>query len=42
MMSYSTPYEAFQDAIRRYNDGKAAEDQLPLIPFHGLRHTSAR
>lgn len=41
MMSYSTPYEAFQDAIRRYNDGKAAEDQLPLIPFHGLRHTSA-
>lgn len=41
MMSYSTPYEAFQDAIRRYNDGKAAEDQLPLIPFHGLKHTSA-
>lgn len=41
MMSYSTPYEAFQDAIRRYNDGKSAEDQLPLIPFHGLRHTSA-
>ena len=41
MMSYSTPYEAFQDAIRRYNDEKAAEDQLPLIPFHGLRHTSA-
>ena len=41
MMSYSTPYEAFQDAIRRYNNGKAAGDQLPLIPFHGLRHTSA-
>lgn len=41
MMSYSTPYEAFQDAIRRYNDGRAPEQQLPLIPFHGLRHTSA-
>ena len=22
MMSYSTPYESFQDAIRRYNDGR--------------------
>lgn len=41
MMSYSTPYEAFQDAIRRYNDGRETEQQLPLIPFHGLRHTSA-
>ena len=41
MMNYSTPYEAFQDAIRRYNNGKAPEQQLPLIPFHGLRHTSA-
>ena len=41
MMNYSTPYEAFQDAIRRYNNGKAPEQQLPLILFHGLRHTSA-
>ena len=41
MMNYSTPYEAFQDAIRRYNNGKTPEQQLPLIPFHGLRHTSA-
>lgn len=41
MMSYSTPYESFQDAIRRYNDGRVPEQQLPLIPFHGLRHTSA-
>lgn len=40
-MSYSTPYQAFQDAIARHNDGKAPADQLPAIPFHGLRHTSA-
>jgi len=40
-MSYSTPYSAFRDAISRYNDGKPAADQLPMIPFHGLRHTSA-
>lgn len=41
MMSYSTPYEALQDAIKRYNDGRKPSDQLPAIPFHGLRHTSA-
>ena len=40
-MSYSTPYSAFQDAIARYNTGKPVADQLPCIPFHGLRHTSA-
>lgn len=40
-MSYSTPYQAFQDAIARHNAGKAPADQLPAIPFHGLRHTSA-
>ncbi|MDY6041283.1 MAG: tyrosine-type recombinase/integrase [Candidatus Faecousia sp.] len=40
-MSYSTPYSAFQDTIARYNAGKPAADQLPAIPFHGLRHTSA-
>lgn len=40
-MSYSTPYQAFQDAIARHNVGKAPADQLPAIPFHGLRHTSA-
>ncbi len=40
-MSYSTPYSAFQDTINRYNAGKPAADQLPPIPFHGLRHTSA-
>ena len=41
MMSYSTPYATFQDAIDRYNADKEPGDQLPHIPFHGLRHTSA-
>lgn len=40
-MNYSTPYAALQDAIKRYNEGKKPTDQLPAIPFHGLRHTSA-
>ena len=40
-MSYSTPYSAFQDTIARYNADKKADKQLPAIPFHGLRHTSA-
>lgn len=40
-MSYSTPYSAFQDTIARYNAEKPVADQLPSIPFHGLRHTSA-
>lgn len=40
-MSYSTPYSAFQDTIVRYNADKSANQQLPKIPFHGLRHTSA-
>ena len=33
--------ETFQDAIDRYNIGKEPSEQLPHIPFHGLRHTSA-
>ncbi len=40
-MSYSTPYSAFQDTIARYNVGRVEDQQLPAIPFHGLRHTSA-
>lgn len=40
-MSYSTPYSAFQDTIIRYNADRRADKQLPAIPFHGLRHTSA-
>ncbi|NCE75429.1 site-specific integrase [Anaerotruncus sp. X29] len=41
MMNYSTPYQALQDTITRYNKDKPTEQQLPHIPFHGLRHTSA-
>jgi len=41
MMNYSTPYQALQDTINRYNKGRPVDEQLPLIPFHGLRHTSA-
>ena len=41
MMNYSTPYQALQDALRRYNTERPPEDQLPMIPFHGLRHTAA-
>ena len=41
MMNYSTPYQALQDTIARYNQNKPPEQQLPRIPFHGLRHTFA-
>lgn len=41
MMNYSTPYQALQDTINRYNKDHSADEALPLIPFHGLRHTSA-
>ena len=41
MMNYSTPYQAFQDVLHRYNQDKLPQDQLPRISFHGLRHTSA-
>lgn len=41
MMSYSTPYESMQDILRRYNENVPEEQKLPVIPFHGLRHTSA-
>lgn len=40
-MGYSTPYSAFHDALVRHNETAKPEEQLPLIPFHGLRHTSA-
>lgn len=40
-MSYYTPYSAFRDALDRYNAGMKPSKQLPLISFHGLRHTSA-
>lgn len=38
-MNYSTPYQTRVKILKRYN--ASHEDQLPLIPFHGLRHTSA-
>ena len=38
MMNYSTPYQALQDTINRYNKSQPAKEQLPLIPFHRLRH----
>ena len=41
MMNYGTPYQALQDAISRFNTDKEESNQLPMIPFHGLRHTSA-
>lgn len=40
-MSYYTPLKALQEAIRHYNECHPEEEQLPVIPFHGLRHTSA-
>ena len=35
----STPYNVFKDVLRRYNSEHG--EQLPDIPLHGLRHTSA-
>ena len=40
-MSYSTPYSAFRDVIAHYNADRPEEEQLPAIPLHDLRHTSA-
>ena len=41
MMNYSTPYHTLQNIIKRYNQDHPKEQSLPLIPFHGLRHTAA-
>lgn len=41
MMNYSTPHHTMHDIITRYNVGKPETEQIPHIPFHGLRHTSA-
>ncbi len=41
-MNLSTPYHAFKDIINKYNATVVdPADQLPDIPLHGLRHTSA-
>ena len=37
----NTPYSALQDLLRHYNANKNETDKLPMIPYHGLRHTSA-
>lgn len=41
MMNYCTPYKTLQDILTHYNAGKPEADKLPMIPFHGLRHTTA-
>lgn len=41
MMNYNTPYQALHDALTRYNTTAKNGEELPLIPFHGLRHTAA-
>lgn len=38
-MNYSTPNQTMVKLLKRYND--THDKTLPLIPFHGLRHTSA-
>lgn len=36
----STPYQVFKKVLHRYNQ-EHPDNQLPDIPLHGLRHTSA-
>lgn len=38
-MSYYTPNQTMVKIVKRYNANH--KEQLPAIPFHGLRHTSA-
>lgn len=40
MMHYATPYHTLQTLIGQYNQ-RHPDAPLPMIPFHGLRHTSA-
>ena len=40
MMHYTTPYHTLQTLIGQYNQCHP-DAPLPMIPFHGLRHTSA-
>jgi integrase len=41
-MFLDTPYRVFRKIIKKYNETcDKEEDKLPLIPLHGLRHTSA-
>lgn len=37
-----TPYKAFHRILKHYNTTRQQDEPaLPLIPFHGLRHTAA-
>ena len=37
-----TPYKAFHRILKHYNATRQQDEPaLPLIPFHGLRHTAA-
>ncbi len=40
-MNLATPYHNFQKIIKRYNARVTPDNALPVIPLHGLRHTSA-
>ena len=41
-MGLETPYQAFKRIIANYNANcKTDAEKLPVIPLHGLRHTSA-
>lgn len=41
-MNISTPLHRFHSIINMYNETvENEEDKLPIIPLHGLRHTSA-
>lgn len=40
-MDIDTPYKEFHRIINCYNLTVPEEQQLPLIPLHGLRHTNA-
>ena len=41
-MGLDTPYKAFHRILKHYNATRQQDEPaLPLIPFHGLRHTAA-
>ena len=40
-MNLHTPLHKFRDILELYNSSVPAADQLPIIKFHDLRHTSA-
>ena len=40
-MSLDTPTHKFKEILDMYNSTVPEDDQLPIIRFHDLRHTSA-